>query len=158
MDRLLAVLSYIPRALILILMVTLLIDMMLGVFFRYVVGHALPWSEEVGTFCLIWLTFVGGAVGIVRHSHFSIELAIDNLEPKLRLICQVLVALLIAIAGAIVAYNGWLLVLANSTSEMPSLGFSLAFQYAASVVGGLLMMWYAGVLALRLLRAGDGGV
>ena len=39
----------IPRAVLVALMIIMLIDMMLGVFFRYVVGQALAWSEEVGT-------------------------------------------------------------------------------------------------------------
>lgn len=149
--------SFLPRLFLLVLMVTLLVDMMLGVFFRYVVGKALPWSEEVGTFCLIWLTFVGGAVGITRHSHFSIELAVEQLSPRLQLVARILVALLIVAVGVILAYNGWLLVLANYTSEMPSLGFSLSYQYAAAATGGMLMIWYGGVLALRLVRRGAFG-
>ena len=81
MARALHVISLIPRVVLIILMIIMLVDMMLGVFFRYVVGQALPWSEEVGTLSLIWLTFVGGAIGITRGSHFAIHLFLERLGP-----------------------------------------------------------------------------
>ncbi len=125
---------------------------MLGVFFRYVVGQALPWSEEVGTLCLIWLTFVGGAIGITRDSHFAIHLFLDRLGPRQQRILQTAIALLIMLFGLVVAPYGLELTIRNSTSITPGLGLNLGVQYASAFVGGVLMVCYALLWLIEALR------
>jgi TRAP-type C4-dicarboxylate transport system permease small subunit len=136
-------LSLIPRIAALILMLILLVDMMLGVFFRYVVGRALSWSEEVGTLSLVWLTFIGGAIGVNRGAHFAIHLAIDRLSPSGQKAAHIFVDLLVAFLGIVLTYGGWRLMESNATSETPSLGLSLSVMYAPAFVGGLLIIVYA---------------
>jgi TRAP-type transport system small permease protein len=148
-------LNLIPRIVLVILMIMMLVDMMLGVFFRYVVGQALPWSEEVGTLCLIWLTFVGGAVGITRSSHFAMHLFLDSLRPSQRRMLRTAIALLIMVFGLVLAPYGLELTLRNSTSITPGLGLNLGVQYASAFVGGVLIVCYAAALAIQALRGQD---
>ncbi len=143
----------VPRIAVVVLMAAVLVDMMLGVFFRYVVGRPLPWSEEVGTLGLIWLTFIGSAVGVTRAAHFAIQVGVDAMGPGAQRACRLLVALLTAAVGVLLFYYGWLLTDENSLSLTPSLGLSLRVQYASAVVGGALIFWYACVLGWSILRA-----
>lgn len=152
MPRLLYAISLIPRAVVVLLMVILLVDMMLGVIFRYVVGRALSWTEEVGTLSLVYLTFIGGAVGINRGAHFSIHVLTERLSPGLQRAVAVLIALLIMGIGVLLVPTGWNLVLTNRESETPALSLSLGVLYASTVIGGVLMICYAGALALDTLR------
>lgn len=133
-------------------MATLLIDMMLGVFFRYVVGQALSWSEEIGTLSLVWLTFIGGAIGVRRGSHFAIHLLLDHLRPAGQRLARALVAVLILLLGALLVPTGVRLVETNATSETPALGLNLGVVYASAVVGGLLTICYAAALLVDALR------
>ena len=155
MARAFYIISLIPRIILVTLMIIMLVDMMLGVFFRYVVGQALAWSEEVGTLSLIWLTFVGGAIGITRGSHFSIHLLLDTLPPRRQRILRVFIALLIMLFGLILAPYAFEVTIRNSTSITPGLGLNLAVQYASAFIGGILMVCYAGALALEALRGGE---
>ena len=152
MARVVNLVSFIPRIVLVTLMIIMLVDMMLGVFFRYVVGQALAWSEEVGTLCLIWLTFIGGAIGITRGSHFSIHLFLDRLGPRQQRILQTAIALLIMLFGLVVAPYALELTSRNSTSITPGLGLNLGVQYASAFVGGVLMVGYAVALAFEVLR------
>ncbi len=152
MARALAFVSLIPRVVLLLLMVTILIDMMLGVFFRYVIGRALPWSEEVGTLSLVWLTFIGGAIGVRRGAHFAIHLLPDHLGPTGQRIAQTVTGILILVFGGLLVPTGWRLVQTNSVSETPALGLNLGILYAAAVVGGLLTVCYAGALVTDAIR------
>jgi TRAP-type C4-dicarboxylate transport system permease small subunit len=153
--RAFSLLSFIPRIVLVTLMIIMLVDMMLGVFFRYVVGQALPWSEEVGTLCLIWLTFVGGAVGITRSSHFAMHLFLDSLRPSQRRMLRTAIALLIMVFGLVLAPYGLELTIRNSTSITPGLGLNLGVQYASAFVGGVLIVCYAAVLAIQAIRGQD---
>lgn len=152
MSRFAYYVSLVPRVVSLLLMIFILIDMMLGVFFRYVIGRALPWSDEVGSLLLVWLCFIGGAVGINRGSHFAITLAIERFGPSGQKAAHMAVALLIMVTGLILTFGGLKLVEVNATSEMPSTGISLSFQYASAMVGGLLSICYSAALAVRSAR------
>ena len=152
MGRAARVISMIPRVVLVVLMIIMLTDMMLGVFFRYVVGQALAWSEEVGTLSPIWLTFVGGAIGITRSSHFSIHLLQERLGPRRQRMLRVAIALLIMIFGLVLAPYGLEVTLRNSTSITPGLGLNLAVQYASPFVGGVLIICYAVTLGLEALQ------
>ena len=152
MARFLSVIRFIPRVVLVILMGILLVDMMLGVFFRYVVGQALNWSEEVGTLCLLWLIFIGMGMGITRGSHFSMHVLLDHLQPPQQRILRTVIALLIILFGLVLTPYALELTIRNSTSNMPSLPFSLSVQYASAFVGGVLIVCYGISLVVDILR------
>ena len=135
-------------------LVLLAISVMLyGVFMRYVM---LPitdwldvdpinffWVEEVGETTLCWLTLVGAAVGVAERSHFTLNLLSHRFPPRLQHGLHVFNNLLIAAFGGLIAWVGVKLAILNAMLTSPALEFSLAWLYAASVVGGILMALYA---------------
>jgi TRAP-type transport system small permease protein len=142
----------IPRIVLVMLMIIMLADMMLGVFFRYIVGQALFWSEEVGTLCLVWLTFIGGAIGVTRDSHFAINMLLEHLQPRNQRILRTVIALLIMLFGLVLTPYALDLMKRNSTSITPGLGLNLSFQYASAFVGGVMIVCYALILAVEAIR------
>jgi len=135
-------------------LVLLAISVMLyGVFMRYIM---LPitdwldvdpinffWVEEVGETTLCWLTLVGAAVGVAERSHFTLNLLSHRFPPRLQHGLHVFNNLLIAAFGGLIAWVGVKLAILNAMLTSPALEFSLAWLYAASVVGGILMALYA---------------
>ena len=135
-------------------LVLLAISVMLyGVFMRYIM---LPitdwldvdpinffWVEEVGETALCWLTLVGAAVGVAERSHFTLNLLSHRFPPRLQHGLHVFNNLLIAAFGGLIAWVGVKLAILNAMLTSPALEFSLAWLYAASVVGGILMALYA---------------
>ncbi len=152
MARFVSAIRFIPRVILVVLMIVLLVDMMLGVFFRYVVGQALNWSEEVGTLSLLWLIFIGTAMGITRGSHFSMHVLLDHLKPPQQRILRTIIAFLIVLFGLVLAPYALDLTIRNATSDMPSLPFSLAVQYSSSFVGGVLIVCYGIALVVDINR------
>ena len=79
----------IPHVVVTLLMIVIIVDMLVGVFLRYVMTWVsatfdLPsirffWVEEVGEWSLAWLTFIGAALGVRRGIHFAVHLLIDKL-------------------------------------------------------------------------------
>jgi TRAP-type C4-dicarboxylate transport system permease small subunit len=64
-----------------LILVAIFIVMVLAVFFRYVLGDSIVWSEEVARYGLVALTFVGAATGFRRDSHIRIDV-VDLLGPQ----------------------------------------------------------------------------
>jgi Tripartite ATP-independent periplasmic transporters, DctQ component len=83
-----------PDVVVTALMLVAMVDMLAGVFLRYVVTWIsarfdLPtvrffWVEEIGEYPLAGLTFIGPAIGIRRGTHFAVHLVVDRLPPRLR--------------------------------------------------------------------------
>jgi TRAP-type C4-dicarboxylate transport system permease small subunit len=155
----------VPHVFITVLMVVIIVDMLVGVFLRYVVTKIseifdLPsvrffWVEEVGEWSLAWLTFIGAALGIRRGIHFAVHLLIDRFPAPLRKAVVSAQCLLIVAFGSLVAVYGWQVAELNSQSFSPALVLNLRWLYLSSVVGGVLMVVY-GLIALSDVVSGRG--
>jgi TRAP-type C4-dicarboxylate transport system permease small subunit len=147
-----------PKIVVTALLVLAITDMLAGVFFRYVMVEITDrldvdpvnffWVEEVGEFSLTWLTMVGAAVGIGERIHFTLHVLTHHLPVRVQRAIYVINHLLIAGFGALAAWYGTRLVLANSTLTSPALQINLAWVYAAVSVGGGLILIYGLGLAL----------
>src|SRR5262247_1249953 len=161
----LAWLGAVPHVVITVLMVVVIVDMLVGVFLRYVMTWLsatfdLPsvrffWVEEVGEWSLTWLTFIGAALGIRRGTHFAVHLLIDRFPMALRSAVLAGQCLIVVAFGLLVAVFGWQVAELNSQSFSPALVLNLWWLYLSSVVGGALMVVY-GFITLGDVLAGRG--
>jgi len=143
MRRAARIVANVPEYLLIALMIVVFADMVLGVFSRYVMGRAVFWVEEVGSYSLIWLTFVGGAIGVRRGSHFAMPILVERLSPQHRSFLHIIHSLLILLVGVVLIWFSLPLIRANAPSVTPALRLSLAVIYLAPLVGGFLMGLYA---------------
>ena len=155
----------VPHVVITVLMIVVIVDMLVGVFLRYVMTWIsatfdLPtvrffWVEEVGEWSLTWLTFIGAALGVRRGTHFAVNLVVDRFPTALRTAVLAGQCLLIVVFGALVAVFGWQVAELNSQSFSPALVLNLRWLYLSSVAGGVLTIVY-GLIALSDVIGGRG--
>jgi TRAP-type C4-dicarboxylate transport system permease small subunit len=148
-----AFIRQLPRIAITALITLAIINLLIGVLMRYVVGAItkymdwdpvpFTWVEEVGEFALAWLTLIGAAVGIRSRSHFALYFLMPMLPPVVRRVIEIVNYLLIAGIGALSAWYASDLCKFNWTLTTPGLQISLAVLYASAVVGGVLIVIYA---------------
>jgi TRAP-type C4-dicarboxylate transport system permease small subunit len=142
-----------PDVVVTALMLVAMLDMLTGVFLRYVVTWVsarldLPsvrffWVEEIGEYALAWLTFIGAAIGIRRGTHFAVHIVVDRFPPALRRAVFAGHYVVLAGFGALVAVFGWQVSELNSQSYSPALDLNLRWLYLSSVVGGVLIVAYS---------------
>jgi TRAP-type C4-dicarboxylate transport system permease small subunit len=82
-------------------------------------------------------------VGIAERSHFTLTLLTHLFPPGVQRALHWANHLLIAAFGGFLAWLGFGLVRLNAGLASPALEFSLGWLYAASVVGGILILLYA---------------
>lgn len=58
----------------------MVIFIFLQIIMRFVVGHSLVWSEELGKFIFVWLSWLGISIGERRNEHIKITLVTDMSE------------------------------------------------------------------------------
>jgi TRAP-type C4-dicarboxylate transport system permease small subunit len=143
----------IPKIVVSLLLVAAIINLLVGVFLRYIMipvtdwldVDSIPftWVEEVGEMMLAWLTLIGAAIGVRERTHFTLHVLTHNWSVRAQSIVERIHHVLIAIIGAIAAWYGVKLCLLNRTLVTPGLEINLALLYASVVVGGILLVVYA---------------
>jgi TRAP-type C4-dicarboxylate transport system permease small subunit len=146
-------LAWLPHVAVTVLMLVAMLDMLAGVFLRYVMTWISAtfdlssirffWVEEIGEYALAWLTFIGAAIGIRRGTHFAVHIITDRLPPPLRRAIAAGHSVLLVGFGALVAIYGWQVSELNSQSYSPALDLNLRWLYLSAVVGGVLIVVYS---------------
>jgi TRAP-type C4-dicarboxylate transport system permease small subunit len=161
----LRILSAVPKFAVTALISLAIVNLLVGVILRYFVGAItdwldldpvpFTWVEEVGELSLAWLTLIGAAIGIASRSHFSLSIFVHRLPEPAQLWVHRFNHALIASVGLLVAWYGVRLCLLNRTLATPGLEINLAWLYASSVVGGILIAIYGLATMLSPLPQGD---
>ena len=146
-------LDRIPKIAVTALLVIAIINLLLGVFLRYVMPdiadymnwNQIPftWVEEVGEMALAWLTLIGAAIGVRSRSHFTLQVLSHRWPADVQIWLDRFHHVLIAGFGLLAAWYAVKLCQLNWTLETPGLQVSLAWLYVSAVVGGLLLAVYA---------------
>jgi TRAP-type C4-dicarboxylate transport system permease small subunit len=149
----LRIVSAVPKFAVTALIALAIVNLLIGVVLRYFVGAVtdwldldpvpFTWVEEIGELSLAWLTLIGAAIGIQSRSHFSLSVFVHRLPESAQLRIHRLNHALIAAFGLLVAWYGLKLCLLNRTLTTPGLEVNLAWLYASSVIGGILIAIYA---------------
>jgi TRAP-type C4-dicarboxylate transport system permease small subunit len=159
------ILTSIPKLTVTALIILAMINLLVGVVLRYFAGMVtdwldidpLPftWVEEVGELSLAWLTLIGAAIGIQSRSHFTLAVFTHRLPETMQLWIHRFNHALITGVGLLAAWYGFKLCLLNRTLTTPGLEINLAWLYASSVVGGILIAVYGFTTMISPLPQGE---
>jgi len=125
------------------------IVVLLGVFTRYVLNDALPWTEEAARFALIWMAWLGGGLAVRKGAHIAAEFLIDLLPAKPRSAIVFLGQLGVIFFLAICVYFGFVLFERVAMQSTVALGVSMQLPYGAVPLGAALMIYHVLVVMFR---------
>ena len=66
------------------LMLTMVTIIFIQVIARYIVHNSLTWSEEIGRYTFVWITFFGTALAVKERSHVALDILIKKLPTLLK--------------------------------------------------------------------------
>lgn len=138
------------RALLVCLLIAIALLIATAVVFRYGLGAPILYSYELASLLFVWLVFLSLAGGAAQAAHLGADILTPYLGPNALRTLQILAHLCSLAVLAYISWYAW--VLAGRTRvEMPTLGLSMAWMYAAVPVGSGLYMGWIVVDLLRLL-------
>ncbi len=124
----------------------LVIDVLLGVFTRKVLGDQIRWTEELARFLLVWISFLGGAIAYLDDKHLGVDLLVDRIDPAARRLARVVThALVFAFAFFVMGIGGTQLVIDrfDSGQLLSALQINKAWFYLAVPVSGYVISLFA---------------
>lgn len=136
-----------------VLLVLLIVIFGWLVFGRYVLNDTPTWVEQVSLLIVVYVTFLGAAVGIRRNAHLSIDFIREAMPPLPRKILQVISDLAMIVFGVFMTWQGWHLVTTNLRRKIPLLGLSESWRAAPLVICGVLIVLFVSAALYRRWRA-----
>lgn len=141
-NRFFKVLNSLLGPLCAVVFLALLVDVLWGVFTRYVLRDQARWTEELARFLMVWLAFLGAALAYVHRQHLGVDVLVARFEPGARRLAERIEhGLVLLFAVVVLGAGGWELFRDRLASgqTMPVTGISKAWQYLCVPVSGALM-------------------
>ena len=132
--------------------------LLLQVVFRYGVGRALTWSDEIALLSFLWIVFLAGSLGVREAFHVRLTLAVDRLPPAWRAGSERIVLLLVLGFGLLLLHSGAEYVAITAGSISPAIGYPVELLHLAAPVAGALIILHALARLFGGGRAGAAGL
>jgi TRAP-type C4-dicarboxylate transport system permease small subunit len=119
----------------------LVLSLLVSVFFRYVVGTALSWPEEISLVLFTWLVLLATSLGVREGFHVRLSIIYLRLPEKVKTTLRIVITLAIAGFGGMLLYSGLDLIERTARHLTPTLRLPLDWlNYSAPVAGALIVL------------------
>jgi len=130
-----------------------------------ILGRYLPflsralWTEEIARMCLIWLVFMGAAVGVRTSEHFLIDLIPKSISDRTQRIITTLGLALVAVIAVVLFIGSLSFVDTGLGRTSTTSGISLVYSFTAPLVASVLMLVFSVDVWLEgMRRPQEGGL
>lgn len=140
----------------LVLCMSVMLVMVFGnVVLRLFFNTGIDLSEEMPRFAFVWMTFLGGIIGLHRRSHLGVDMVVQALPVLGRRICWAISQVIMFICALFIFYGTWLQhdIIAGNASPVAQI--SMLWVYGVSYVTGAAI---ALICLSNLVRLAQGKV
>ncbi|MEX0331159.1 MAG: TRAP transporter small permease [Puniceicoccaceae bacterium] len=145
------------EVLLIVAMAAMTLDVLWGVFSRFILGSQTRWTEELAIYLLIWISLLGASLTYGERGHLGVDYFVQKLEKKAQFLASIVVELMVLLFSVFgLLYGGWMLVSKTLAAGQvsPTLGWPMGFIYLAAPVSGLFFTLFAVEHLVRLMKQG----
>ncbi len=133
-----------------VLLVLMVINTAGGVFFRYVLRNAIPWTEELGRYMMIYVGFFGCILAMGTNSHVGVEMFTNLFRPPVKRVFQIIARLVVAVFLVLILLKSGEQLSALRIQRSSALEIPMVIPYLAVTFGMALMLLEDLVHLMRL--------
>jgi len=122
------------------------------VFGRYVLNSSPTWAENLALVLILYVTLIGAAVGVRDAGHIGMESLLILVPEKAREKLEMVIHVLVAIFGAAMVYNGWILGMSVASYKLANINLPESVRYVPLVVSGALIVLFSVEHLIALAR------
>jgi len=132
--------SQITKYLIMFIFSSMVVVVILQVFFRYVVQASLSWSEELSRYFFVWIIFLAASICFKKDDHIAIEFFLFRLSPNVQRYIRGIIKCAELGFVVILIYYGFKVVNVVKYQISPAAGISMSVVYLSLPISGTLML------------------
>ncbi|QSH41315.1 TRAP transporter small permease [Lentisphaerota bacterium ZTH] len=148
--------------LLIFLVAVLVLDVLWGVFSRYVLGTQSSWTEELARMLLVWVAMLGGSLAYSLKGHLGLDFFVGMMDRTSARMAELVVhGFMVFFAVAVLMYGGCRLVYSTYELQqhMSTMPFDKWVVYLAVPLSGVFFLLFAAeffvisIINLRLERS-----
>lgn len=109
-----------------------------AVFWRYALNNAIPWSEEITKYLMVWLTFLGAPIALRQFAHINIDLLLKVFPPRGQQAFHLVIHLVIVVTMGIICWKGIGFAQLGARQVASSINISMLWMYISVPIGAAL--------------------
>jgi TRAP-type C4-dicarboxylate transport system permease small subunit len=114
------------------------------VFTRFVLNAPSAFSEELATYCFVWLVLFGAALVFGENGHMAMDFVKNRFPQRLQMGADILIQLCVLAFAALVMVRGGMSSASLAwTQATGSIQIPLGYLYLALPISGVLIIFYA---------------
>ena len=135
-----------------VLLLIVIVSVQWQVIGRYVFNSSPTWAEALAMLLVMYVTALGVAVGVRDAGHIGLESIVSLLPESWRLKLEVVIHLLVATFGVLMAYSGWVWSTLKWNEKKPMLSVPESVDYIPLVIAGVLIVLFSAEHIIALVR------
>jgi len=120
--------------------VLLVLCLLVSIFFRYIIGYALSFPEELSMLLFAWLILLAGSLGVREGFHVRLTIVTNQFPSIIRKILAFLITLGITVFGAVLVYSGQDLVVRTAGDLSATIRYPIEILYYPAPICGALII------------------
>jgi TRAP-type C4-dicarboxylate transport system permease small subunit len=128
---------------VLIIAVSLVVCLLVSIFFRYIIGYALSFPEELSMLLFAWLVLLAGSLGVREDFHVRLTIITKNLPSTIQKLLTFLITTGIMVFGGVLVYSGQGLVARTVGNLSATIGYPIEILYYPAPVCGVLIILHS---------------
>jgi TRAP-type C4-dicarboxylate transport system permease small subunit len=129
----------------------MVVNISLGIFFRYVLNNALFWTEEMSRYLMVWAGMLGAAIAMRDNEHVGVNFVIDVFPPAIKRVLMVVARLVISVFLFILLIKSFTYLDSLSIQKSAAMQIPMAIPYLSVTAGAIFMSIENLVLIARLI-------
>jgi len=111
-----------------------------GTFWRYVLNDPLLWTEEGARYLMIWVVLIGASVTMRHREHVRINVIFNLFPDKAKIAIRLITNIFMGYFLYILMVYGWQMALRSQVQVSPALGISMFWPILAVPLTGLFCL------------------
>ncbi|MGI6030462.1 MAG: TRAP transporter small permease [Eubacteriales bacterium] len=142
MDKIIGGLFQVLKAVLVVLLLTMIVILVAHIWFRYVINQSLTWSEELMKILLVWFGMLSVSVLAVRREHVAIVIFKEKMPESVGRFLGKLTQGLIVVICLVMIVVGFQYVITAGYRLTPALRIPYGWAYASVPISFILVTFF----------------
>jgi TRAP-type transport system small permease protein len=125
----------------------------LEVVFRYIIGNALSWPEEVTGIIFVWFTLFGIALVMREDEHIAFDSLMRYSSPRVVKAVMIFSQVIISVYALFMVYYGYTYASMFTFEKTPAARINLLWLNLAVPLSGILLFFYSLLKMVEILKS-----
>ena len=125
---------FVIKKIIAAMLLAMLLVVVFQVFWRDILGKPSPWTEEISTYLITYITYIGGIAVMIRGEHIAIDLVTEHVGVRFKAFFQILYQIVYLFVCSYMTYFGFQMIMNPMIQKQVSIATEIPRVYIYAIM------------------------